>query len=187
MPTRILTINGGSSSIKFALFESGESLQRRLKGEISRIGQSGASFEIKSSNSQENISREVDAPDHTAAVKALMDWVSGLGPDRELNAVGHRVVHGGPKYNQPQRITEEMLQELDRLSPFDPEHLPEEILLAKAFHSRFPDLPQIACFDTAFHHDLPRVAQILPIPRRYETARRTALRIPRAFICLSDG
>ena len=63
----------------------------------------------------------------------------------------------GPKYSEPQRITAEMVAELRRLSPFDPEHLPEEILLTEAFHRRFPDLPQVACFDTAFHHDLPRV------------------------------
>jgi acetate kinase len=78
------------------------------------------------------------------------------------------VVHGGPKYWEPQQITPEMVVELHHLSPFDPEHLPEEILLTEAFHRRFPNLPQIACFDTAFHHDLPRVAQLLPIPRRYE-------------------
>jgi acetate kinase len=77
-------------------------------------------------------------------------------------------VHGGPKYSEPQLITAEMVEELHRLSPFDPEHLPEEILLTEAFHRRFPQLPQVACFDTAFHHDLPRVAQLLPIPRRYE-------------------
>jgi acetate kinase len=82
--------------------------------------------------------------------------------------VGHRVVHGGPKYSKPQQINAEMVEELRRLSPFDPEHLPEEILLTEAFHRRFPDLPQVACFDTAFHHDLARVAQLLPIPRRYE-------------------
>ena len=85
-----------------------------------------------------------------------------------LTAVGHRVVNGGPKYYKSQRITPDMIEELRRLSPFDPDHMPEEILLAEAFHRRFPDLPQVACFDTAFHHDLPRVAQILPIPRRYE-------------------
>jgi acetate kinase len=78
------------------------------------------------------------------------------------------VVHGGPKYFDPQRITAEMVAELRQLSAFDPEHLPEEILLTEAFHRRFPDLPQVACFDTAFHHDLPRVARLLPIPRRYE-------------------
>jgi len=78
------------------------------------------------------------------------------------------VVHGGPKYSEPALITKEMVEELRQLKPFDPEHLPEEIQLTEAFHRRFPDLPQVACFDTAFHHDLPRVAQLLPIPRRYE-------------------
>jgi acetate kinase len=97
-----------------------------------------------------------------------MDWIEErLGHDA-LTAVGHRVVHGGPKYSQPQRITADMVKELHQLSPFDPEHLPEEILLTEAFHRRFPDLPQVACFDTAFYHDLPRVALLLPIPRRYE-------------------
>jgi len=86
----------------------------------------------------------------------------------ELTAVGHRVVHGRPKYSEPQRITTEMVEELYQLQPFDPEHLSEEILLTEAFHRRFPNLPQVACFDTAFHHDLPRVARLLPIPRRYE-------------------
>lgn len=85
-----------------------------------------------------------------------------------VTAVEHRVVHGGPKYRQPPRITAEMLEELHRLSPFDPEHLPEEILLTETLDRRFPDLSQVACFDTAFHHDLPRVARLLPIPRRCE-------------------
>ena len=108
------------------------------------------------------------APDHTAAVGALMDWIEERGGRDRLAAVGHRVVHGGPKYSEPQPITADMVEELRRLSPFDPEHLPEEILLTEAFHRRFPDVPQVACFDTAFHHDLPRVARLLPIPRRYE-------------------
>lgn len=165
---RILTINGGSSSIKFALFEAGESLQRILGGEMERIGMTEATFRVKGLNQADNLSRPVTAPDHTAAVNSLMDWIEeriGIG---RLTAVGHRVVHGGPKYSEPQRITAEMVEELHRLSPFDPEHLPEEILLTEAFHHRFPDLPQVACFDTAFHHDLPRIARILPIPRRYE-------------------
>ena len=82
--------------------------------------------------------------------------------------MGHRVVHGGPKYSDPQRITTEMVAELHQLQPFDPDHLPEEILLTEAFHHRFPNLVQVACFDTAFHHDMPRVAQLFPIPRRYK-------------------
>jgi len=165
---RILTINGGSSSIKFALFEAGNSLRRILEGVIERIGLPEATFSVKGLNKEDNFSRQVAAPDHTAAVERLMDWIEErIGRDA-LTAVGHRVVHGGPKYSDPQLITKEMVEELHRLSPFDPEHLPEEILLTGAFHRRFHDLPQVACFDTAFHHDLPRVARLLPIPRRYE-------------------
>jgi len=165
---RILTINGGSSSIKFALFEGSDSLRRILDGGIERIGLPEATFRVKGSGQADNFSRSVKAPDHTVAVGVLMDWIEERSGRDALTAVGHRVVHGGPKYYKPQRITAEMVTELKQLSPFDPEHMPEEIQLTEAFHRRFPDLPQVACFDTAFHHDLPRVAQMLPIPRRYE-------------------
>jgi acetate kinase len=166
---RILTINGGSSSIKFALFEAGDALRRILEGSIERIGLPEATLRVKGLNPEDNLSRPVAAPDHTVAVGALMDWIEERLGRATLTAVGHRVVHGGPKYSDPQLITKEMVEELHQLTPFDPEHLPEEILLTEAFHRRFPDLPQVACFDTAFHHHLPRVAQLLPIPRRYET------------------
>jgi acetate kinase len=165
---RILTINGGSSSIKFALFEAGDALRQTLEGGMERIGLPGTTLRVKGLNQADNFSRPVTAPDHTVAVNALMDWIEERSGREALAAVGHRVVHGGPKYSQPQRITAEMVEELHRLSAFDPEHLPEEILLTEAFQRRFPDLPQVACFDTAFHHDLPRVARLLPIPRRYE-------------------
>ncbi len=159
----ILTVNGGSSSIKFALFEAGEPPRRVKSGQIERIGQATASLLIGDA-----APKHIAASDHAAAVHVLMEWLeAGAGPGA-LAAVGHRVVHGGPTYSAPQRITADMVEELRRLSPFDPEHLPEEILLTEAFHRRFPDLPQVACFDTAFHHDLPRVARLLPIPRRYE-------------------
>ena len=120
----IMTINGGSSSIKFALFEAGGALRRFLQGEIKGVGTSQASFEAKSLKEGISFSRPVVAPDHTSAVAILMDWVQeriGLGA---LAAVGHRVVHGGPKYWEPHQITPEMIDELHQLSPFDPEHLP---------------------------------------------------------------
>lgn len=165
---RILTINGGSSSIKFALFETDSALRRVLTGRIEGIRRLQGSFTVNGQNEADNFSRPLTAPDHTAAVNALMDWIEERIEHEALTAVGHRVVHGGPKYWEPQRITPEMIEALHQLSPFDPEHLPEEILLTEAFHRRFPELPQIACFDTAFHHDMPRVAQLIPIPRRYE-------------------
>lgn len=165
---RILTINGGSSSIKFALFETGDSLRRILEGAIERIGLPESSLRVKGVDPADDVSRRVTAPDNAAAVGALMDWIEARSAHDALAAVGHRVVHGGPKYSEPRHITEEMLEELRRLSSFDPEHLPQEILLVEAFHRRFPDLSQVACFDTAFHHDLPRVARLLPIPRRFD-------------------
>lgn len=164
----ILTINGGSSSLKFALFEIEYSMRRMVSGAIERIGHPEAIFHVKGSDSKDNFSRSVKVPDHTAAVAVLLDWLEEYLGHQALSAVGHRVVNGGPKYSEPQRITPEMVAELRRLSAFDPEHLPEEIALVEAFGRRFPGLPQVACFDTAFHHDMPRVAQMLPIPRRFE-------------------
>ena len=129
---RILTINGGSSSIKFALFEAGDPPQRLLEGGIERIGQPEATLRVKGLNETDNFSRLVAALDHTAAVGALMDWIVERSGQEALTGIGHRVVHGGPTYSQPQRITPEMIEELSRLSPFDPEHLPEEIMLIEA-------------------------------------------------------
>jgi acetate kinase len=165
---QILTVNGGSASIKFALFEAGPTLRRIMAGSIDRIGLPGTTMVVKGLNQADNFARSILAASHPAAVGVLMDWIEARIQRGELTAVGHRVVHGGPKYSQAQRITQEMIEELHQLKPFDPDHLPEEILLTEAFHHRFPDLAQVACFDTAFHHDLPRFAQLLPIPRRYE-------------------
>jgi acetate kinase len=162
----ILTVNGGSSSIKFALFETG-SLQRIFSGRIEGIGLPKGSFTLKGPNKTDNFSQPIAVRDYAAAVKVLMSRIGERIPHDQLAAVGHRVVHGGPKYWEPQLITPKMIAELHQMSPFDPEHLPGEILLTKTIQRLFPKLPQFACFDTAFHHDLPRVAQLLPIPRRY--------------------
>lgn len=165
---RVLSINGGSSSIKFAMFEFGQSLSRILVGGIERIGQPDAVFRVEGSGPSDSFSRPVAMADHRAAARVLMDWIGQEKMGSSLTAIGHRIVHGGPKFSQPERITASMIRELNRLRPFDPEHLPVELRLIEAFLQRFPELPQVACFDTAFHHDLPRVAQVLPIPRRYE-------------------
>src|SRR5512140_1566997 len=95
----ILTINGGSSSIKFALFEHGASRRRMLEGRLERIGLPDASLRVKGMNPTDNFSRPVTAPDHTVAVGALMDWLEQRLGGIALAAVGHRVVHGGPKYS----------------------------------------------------------------------------------------
>ena len=164
----ILTINGGSSSIKFALFEVCDSPRWIVKGKVERIGMSEPLFSVHDADGGESFTRPIGAKDQMAAVATLMDWIEKRGNSDNLVAIGHRIVHGGPNYHEPQRLTSDLIKEMHQLIPLDPEHLPEELLLAEAFHRRFPNLPQIACFDTAFHHDLPRVAKLLPIPRRYE-------------------
>lgn len=164
--TGVLAINGGSSSIKFALFDTANVMQRVLEGKIERIGLSGTTLSI--ANSSGAPPRKVAAADHAAAADIVVQALSEYTDGSTLQAIGHRVVHGGPQYNAPQMVSPAMLNDLRSFSPFDPEHLPAEIALIESFSRHFPDLSQVACFDTAFHHALPRVAQQLPIPRRYE-------------------
>jgi acetate kinase len=167
---RILTINGGSSSLKFALFPRTDPSSRLVSGKVDRIGLAGTRWVVTYSGGGGAEDRHVDAPDQKTAARLLIDWLeSAVGFD-EIVAVGHRVVHGGSRYHQPERVTAELVEVLRKISPYDPDHLPGEIELIEAFRNHKPDVPQVACFDTAFHHTMPRVAQIVPIPRRYEAA-----------------
>ena len=165
---RILSINVGSSSIKFAVFECGDQLERLAAGAIDRIGLPDASMSVTGTDPANNFTRLVAAPDFEAAAKTLIGWVEQRSVGHALAAIGHRVVHGGPKFSEPLLLTLAAIDALRSLSPFDPQHLPQEILVIEAFQRQFPKLPQVACFDTDFFHDLPRVAQMLAIPRRYE-------------------
>lgn len=166
-PVHILTINGGSSSIKFALYQIGEPLVRMLHGKIDRIGLPDTSLEFNDRiRNQRGISSFV-ASNPKSAANSLIDWFERQHGFASVKAVGHRVVHG-MKHTEPMLATQELLDELHRIVPFDPEHLPREIELIEAFRQRRPKLPQVACFDTAFHHTMPRVAKLLPIPRRYD-------------------
>ncbi len=163
----ILTINGGSSSIKFAAYRVDQMLERGLSGKIDRIGSDGTNLTFTKAAGEDEQSRKLTASDHESAAKFLLDWLEEQIAFESVRAVGHRVVHG-MQHTAPELVTPELLDELHRLTPFDPEHLPSEIELIEAFRKRHPQLPQIACFDTAFHCEMPRVATLLPIPRRYE-------------------
>lgn len=110
----------------------------------------------------------VDALTHAVCSGLLIEWLEQHVGLRNIRAVGHRVVHGGPKYSRPEPVTSELLEELRRISPYDPEHMPAEIGFIESFTGCCPDVPHVACFDTAFHGDMPRVARLLAIPRRYE-------------------
>lgn len=138
---KTLAVNVGSSSVKFALFEVGNPAKKIFAG--------------------------VAGADATASsiIKQLGEYIGTEAPA----AIGHRIVHGGPEYYASSIVDEKMLGALRGMEIFDPEHLPEEIRIIEEFRALFPNVPQVACFDTAFHHDLPRVAQTLAIPRRYET------------------
>ena len=163
----ILTINGGSSSIKFALYEVGEPLKRGLHGKVDRIGLSGTNLTFTDLDGKTQPNLALTAADHKSAANFLIDWLEKRTGFESVRAVGHRVVHG-MKHTAPEVVTQELLDELHRIRPYDPEHLPREIELIEAFRQQHPKLPQLACFDTAFHRDMPRVAKLLPIPRRYD-------------------
>jgi len=162
----ILTINGGSSSIRFAVYEVGETPRLRLDGKIDHIGLGGTNLIVNDPAGKSQIPRRIAAADHSTAVGFLLDWFDSQPIFRSVKAVGHRVVHG-MKHSEPERVTRRLLVELHRITPYDPDHLPREIGLIEAFMQRHPRLPQVACFDTAFHRTMPRVARLLAIPRRY--------------------
>ena len=165
-PPCVLAINGGSSSIRFALYEIGKPLTQKIHGKIERIGLAGTTFTFKDSIQKTEACRTLTAANHKSAVNFLIAWLGANQIFGAMKAVGHRVVHG-MKHTEPERVTPKLVAELRRTAIYDPEHLPREIELIEAFHIRHPRLPQIACFDTAFHQKMPLVAKLLPIPRRY--------------------
>jgi acetate kinase len=162
----VLAVNGGSSSIKFALYQI-KPLNRLLSGKIDRIGLSGTNLIYHNLGDRSPKGRRLAASDHKSAANFLIDWLEEQNGFASVRAVGHRVVHG-MKHTQPERVTSKLLTELHRIRPYDPDHLPNEIELIELFRRQYPRLPQVACFDTAFHRTMPRVAKLLPIPRRYD-------------------
>ncbi len=166
-PASVLAVNAGSSSIRFALYDATEPLLRRLRGKIDRIGLSGTTLNVDDSTGAGAQSRAIDARDHGGAASALVGWLEQADLLSAVKAVGHRVVHGGPRYSAPQRVDDQLVQALRGISAYSPEHLPGEIDLIERISRRLPSVLQVACFDTAFHRDMPRIAQLLPIPRRF--------------------
>jgi acetate kinase len=163
----ILTINGGSSSIKFALYSVGKIPTRLLYGKIDRIGPEDSTFTFNNEKGVHQDIPEAGVTDFHSSVIFLMDWLQKQIDFSLIGGVGHRIVFG-MKHTEPELITQKLLDELHRITTFDPDHLPAEIELIEVFSQRYPNLPQVACFDTAFHSTMPRVAKLLPIPRRFD-------------------
>jgi acetate kinase len=147
---RLLTLNGGSSSLKVALYALGAPPRRVGSAAVERIGTA--------------------VPDHAAALQQALARLEPLGDLAAIVAVGHRIVHGGPSLEAPTLITPAVLEELQHLRAIDPDHLPAEIALIESMRARAPSMPQVACFDTAFHRTEPTVTRLLPLPRRYFAA-----------------
>jgi acetate kinase len=138
----VLAVNAGSSSVKCALFTFEAELRLLVR-------------------------EALDGP-VSSCLPRLQTWIDVQARDVSISGIGHRIVHGGPDYRDPTRVTSTVLETLRRLIPFAPNHLPDEIALIEALNRQQPDVPQIACFDTAFHADLPDVARRLPIPGAYD-------------------
>ena len=162
----VLAINGGSSSVRFAFFNRGRPMTPSLHGKVDRIGLAGMTLSWRGG--------EEGSPEGKLALPAgawtatfLMDWLEARKEFASVEAVGHRVVHG-MAHTEPVRVTPEFVDELRRAIPYAPDHLPAEIELIEAFGERHPRLAQVACFDTVFHRDMPPVAKVLPLPRRYQ-------------------
>ncbi len=162
----ILAINGGSSSIKFALYKSDNSLEQLFSGEIENIGSKKAKLNFTNTVEQQKNSIDFEAANYDQAANHLIDWLEKQGHFDSVKAVGHRIVYG-MKHTEPEIISDDLLNELKKISAFDPEHLPEEIKLIEIFSKRYPSLKQVACFDTSFHTSMPKVAKLLSIPRRF--------------------
>jgi acetate kinase len=163
----LLAMNGGSSSIRFALFTADVAMRRILDGKVDRIGVSGTRLAFHHRREGKKGTRRIRGRDYSGAAAYLIKWLEEQPDFASVAAVGHRVVHGMAR-TEPARITPRLIGELERTAPFDPDHLPGEIELMRSFLKRHPRLAQVACFDTAFHRTMPRVARILPIPRRFE-------------------
>lgn len=164
--SRILTINGGSSSIKFALFRANETLERSLSGKIDRMGLADSTLSFHDFVTGERASQPIETTSLGSAIAFLLDWLEERIGLKTLVAVGHRVVHG-MQHTAPELVTQQLLNDLREIIDCDPQHLPGEIELIEAFRSRQPSLLQFACFDTGFHCTMPRVAKMLAIPRRF--------------------
>jgi acetate kinase len=167
----ILVLNAGSSSLKFALFEAGAQPAPLFRGLLEQIGVA-PHLRVKGSGG-EVLAEENWPPegfDHRAATREVLRTAIELAQGRPIAAVGHRVAHGGELYAGPVRIDREVLDSLARLAPLAPLHQPHNLAPIETILEAAPRLPQVACFDTAFHRGQPPIAQLFGLPRRFTEA-----------------
>jgi acetate kinase len=173
-PGRILTLNRGSATLKAALYDVNPAVQPALSIKVDRIDSPDAQLIIKDKSgavlfdsSQEKFDSSQRKSDSQGALQTVFDWLESHGFLANLLAAGHRLVHGGTQFQQPTCLTPEVVVDLEKLTPIDPDHLPAALAVIRFISQRLPNLSQIGCFDTAFHRDLPKVARMYALPRRY--------------------
>ncbi|NIJ52866.1 acetate/propionate family kinase [Dyadobacter arcticus] len=162
----ILTLNGGSSSIKFACYTIDETLRLLLKGKMEGIGTHEAIFSFTQKEGEGNEKKSVGKQTMETAAEFLIDWLEENIGFEKIKAAGHRIVHG-MDHSNAEEVTPDLLEELQEISAYDPDHMPAEISLIKKIQKLKPDLIQVACFDTAFHAGLPAVAAQFALPRKF--------------------
>ena len=161
---RVLALNAGSSSIKFALYQVGSWAAPVLRGKLDQRGSTEATLSWVATPGRSH-QTDVRVTDRGPAAH-MVEWLNSHSELSGVEGVGHRIVHGR-EHAEPVRVTPGLLQELRESTAYAPDHLPLEIELIDAVGARYPEMPQVTCFDTAFHHDLIPAARLLPIPRRY--------------------
>ena len=166
---KVLSVNAGSSTLKFRLFEMPE--ERVLaKGAFERIGLENGNYSIKMDN--QKIEKSLDMKDHGDAVNTLLKELVEqhmIDDLNEIGAVGHRVVHGGSKYAKSVIIDEDVLNEIEAISDLAPLHNPANLLGIRAFMKAIPNAVEVACFDTAFHQTMPEKNYLYPVPHEWYT------------------
>ncbi|MGI9232444.1 MAG: acetate/propionate family kinase [Woeseiaceae bacterium] len=168
MVQHVVVLNAGSSSLKFGMYRLSErgSLSLVAQGQVEGIGTQprfSAKDAAGATLDEQNLSADVS--DASGALDQLAQWLASRFDRESLVAVGHRVVHGGEKYARATRVTPEIVRELEKLSPLAPLHQPFNLAAINAVFDRMPGLPQVACFDTAFHRGHSAVAELIPLPR----------------------
>ena len=164
--TRILAMNQGSSTLKAALYDVQRGEQLLLSVAVDEPRNARGELKITDARGKTIFQRKVKGSPPDAALDVMFRWLAEHGYAFNLVAIGHRLVHGGPRYHKTQRINSKVLHELERLIPLDPEHLPQALRDIRFVTKKFPKLPQVACFDTAFHSSLPQVARMYALPRK---------------------
>lgn len=159
----VLLINAGSSSLKVTGYAAE---QPKLAIEITGLGQSETTCTVSPAG-QEKTSRQQNITNHEAALQVAIEEVQKVGSLDNLEAVGHRIVHGGPDHIDPVIIDDAVFRDLAEFQVFDPDHLPVALGLVETAQSYLPAVAQVACFDTAFFAELPLVSQLLALPQRY--------------------